>query len=311
MRSTHRSRIALVALFALCAMSCGSQTGTSRVSDASAVGTPASATNSVVSSPSGCAVSTGFGSAPVPSAYPLRTDAPESDAPIDLAGKRPTFTSTQAAVDDVVHRLNFADIKLARVAGPPSSDAFGPWLYVLATVPADTGAALVLPQWETLTIMGAAAELAATGKDLGDAIEGFVLNLQTPDCQIVSATSTRIGPRASGQVFAATGDAADTEFATGVLAKYGVTPVKVETLRGVSQILSVTASVPDAAAMQGNLTAMFAALRSDPPRFESLYLRLQTTAGEDLAVFGNSPRLASGLVWFQPGLDDVLGITHG
>lgn len=311
MHTISRGRTALVTLFALCVMSCGSQTGTSRLSDSSTLGTLASATNSVVSPPSGCTGPADFGSAPVPSVYPLRTDAPESDAPVDPNVTRPKFSSTQAAVDDVVRRLNFVDIKVARVGGPPSSDAFGPWLYVLATVPADTGAVPVRPQWETVTIMGAAAELAATGKELGDAIEGFVLDLQTADCQIVSATSTRIGPRASGQVFAATGDAADTEFATGVLTKFGVTPVKVETLRGVSQILTVTASIPNADAMQGNLTAMFEALKGAPLRFESVYLQLQTTAGEDLAVFGNSPRLASGLIWFQPGLEDVLGLTHG
>jgi hypothetical protein len=219
-------------------------------------------------------------------------------------------SSAQAAVDDVVSRLDFADVSVARIGGPPSPDAFGPWLYVLATVPAVGGALIARPQWEAVTIMGAAAEMAATGNDLGDAIEGWVLDLQTPDCQIVSESSTSIGPRASGQVFAATGDAADTEFATGVLDKYRVTPVKVETVNGMPQILVVTASVPSADAMNGNLSAMFEELKGAPLRFESLYLQLQTSAGEDLAVLGSSPRIASGTVWVEPGLEDVLGIAH-
>jgi hypothetical protein len=313
------SRYVSFALLALCLVSCGSQrtvgsTDTTVVSDTSTLSTLPTTTVSGASpqtvAQATCTVPGDFGSAPAPSAYPLRTDAPESDAPIDPSVSRPMSSSAQAAVDDVISRLNFADINVARIGGPPSPDAFGPWLYVLATVPAASGVSIARPQWETITILGAAAELAATGDELGDAIEGWVLDLQTPDCQIVSEASVRIGPRASGQVFAATGDPADTEFATGVLDKYGVTPVKVETFRGVFQILTITASIPSAEAMNGNLSAMFEELKGAPLRFESLYLQLQTSTGEDLAVLGSSPRIASGTVWVQPGLEDVLGIAH-
>jgi hypothetical protein len=319
-RTSPRSGACLVALLALCLTSCGAQrsvgsTDASVVSDASTLTTLPDATEVDTSTqtvaPAACTVPADFDSAPVPATYPLRTDAPESDAPVDLSVKRPISSSAQAAVDDVVNRLDFLDVSVARIGGPPSPDAFGPWLYVLATVPAVGGALIARPQWEAVTILGAAAEMAATGNELGDAIEGWVLDLQTPDCQIVSETSTRIGPRASGQVFAATGDAADTEFATGVLDKYGVTPVKVETFRAVSQILIVTASISSAEAMNGNLSAMFEELKGVPLRFESLYLQLQTSSGEDLAVLGSSPRIGSGLVWVQPGLEDVLGIMHG
>jgi hypothetical protein len=312
--TTNGSVPAIATLLVLAVASCGSPVaGSTEPSDASKalVSTSASLGSAASAAPIACAAPTDFASAPVPSEYPLRTEAPESDAPVSPDVKPPLFSSPQAAVDDVVQRLAFEDIKAARIAGPPAPDAVGPWLYVLATVPEDSGAAVVRPQWETVTILGAAAESAATGKDLGDAIEGFVLELQTPDCQIVSESSVRIGPRASGQIYSATADAADTDFATGVLKKYGVTPVKVETQTGVSQILSVVGSIPNAEAMDGNLTAMFEELKGSPPRFESVYLQLETTKGENLAAFGSSPRVASGIVWFEPGLEDVLGITHG
>jgi hypothetical protein len=261
-------------------------------------------------STSGCSVPSDFGSAPVPEAYALRTDQPESEVPIDSNIKRPLVSPPQAAVDEVVRRFNFADIKVARLGGPPAG-AFGPWLYVLATVPSDDGRVMLRPQWEAITIMGDAAELAASGANLGDAIEGWVLDLQTPDCRIVSEQSVHIGPRAAGQVFAATGGQSDIDFAQGVLDKYGLTPVSIDTLDGVSPVLVVTASIADPTAMNGNFTKMRMDLDSTPPRFESVYLRLQTTAGDDLAISGGSARIGSGGVWFQPGMDAVLGIAHG
>ena len=310
------SRI-IVGVCALAVSSCGSRssplsTGTERATASSASASTSTPPDSTPpESASDCSVPSDFGSAPVPTAYPLRTDQPESDVPVDATIKRPIVSPPQAAVDEVVRRFNFSDIKVARLGGPPGPDAFGPWLYILATVASDNGRDMVRPQWEAITIMGDAAELAATYKQLGDAIEGFELYLQTPDCQYVSETATRIGPRAVGQVFAATGDQSDVDFAKGVLVKYGVTPVSVETLHGVSPVLTVTASIADATAMNGNLTQMYVDLEGTPPRFESVYMRLQTTAGEDLAVSGGSARIASGGVWFQPGLDAVLGISHG
>jgi hypothetical protein len=230
--------------------------------------------------------------------------------PIDTTIERPIVTPPQAAVDEVVHRFDFADIASARLAGPPAG-AGGPYLYVVAIVPSADGRYMVRPEWETVTIVGDAAELATTTTSLGDAIEGFALYLQTPDCQYVSESAVRIGSGAAGQIFAATGDQSDVDFATAVLEKYGVTPVSIELLDGVSPVLVVTASIPDAQAMNGNFTRMSMELEGTPPRFASMYLRLQTTAGEDLAVSAGSSRIASGGVWFEPGLDDVLGIVHG
>ncbi|MGZ4792485.1 MAG: hypothetical protein ACXWBO_11505 [Ilumatobacteraceae bacterium] len=231
--------------------------------------------------------------------------------PIDPNIKRPIISPPQAAVDEVVRRFNFADIKSARLGGPPDPGAFGPWLYIVATVPSDDGRYMMRPEWEAVTIVGEAAELAATSPSLGDAIEGWAIYLETPDCRNVSGSATAIGSGAAGQVFAASGGESDVDLVKGVLQNYGVTPVSVEILDVVSPVLVVTASLADPTAMNGNFTTMSMELEGTPPRFASMYLRLQNTAGADLAISGGSARISSGGVWFQPGMDDVLGIVHG
>lgn len=310
-------------LCTLCAFvlaSCGSQSGiepsatdvivTAAPGSTSNRQEPTSTNSTIPEAANTCEIPDGFGSTPAPAKYPLRADEPESQVPIDTSIKRPIVSSPQAAVDRVVSQFHFADIKYARLGGPPDPGAVGPYLYMLASVPSTDGQFLVRPQWEAITIMGDAAELAATGADLGDTIEGFVIALQTPDCQIVSQQAAHIGPRAAGQVFAGTNSQTAIDYASAVLDKYGANPVSVETLDGVSAVLSVTASISDPKAMNGTFPAMFSDLTGTPPRFASVYLQLQTTAGDALAISAGSARLASGVGWTQPGLEDVLGIQN-
>ena len=301
---------AALALVALVAGSCGSSS--SIESGGTNVGTPSSeVTPTTVQSTNDCGVPPEFGSAPASTDYPLLGDKPEADAPIDTSINRPIVSSPQDAVDEVVQRFKFSDIKVARLGGRPDAAAVGgPWLYVLVSVPSGDGQWRVRAEFESLTIMGEAAELAATTNDLADAIGGIVLGLQTPDCQTISEDANSTGPRAAGQVFTATRGAADIDFAKHVLSKYGATPVNVAILDGAS-VLMVTALVPDVTAMNESIGQMFPDLQGAPLRFASVYLRLQTSAGEDLATFAGSPRVGGGSVWVQPGLEATFGIIHG
>ncbi len=301
---------AACALCVLVASSCGSLSSIdSRGADASTPSSdfapaPVLATND-------CGVPPEFGSTPMSTDYPLRGDMPESDAPIDTSIKRPIVSTPQAAVDEVVQRFKFSDIKVARLGGRPDAAAIGgPWLYVLVSVPSGDGQWRVRAEFVAATIMGEAAELAVTSNDLADAIGGIVLGLQTPDCQIISEDANSTGPRAAGQVFTATRNAADVDFAKQVLSKYGATPVSVAILGGAS-VLMVTASIPDVKTMNENIGQMFPDLQGSPLRFASVFLRLQTSDGEDVAIFAGSQRIAAGSVWVQPGLESTFGIIHG
>ncbi len=305
---TTRQSYRTMSVLALCAVvtsSCGSRPSID--SGGTNVGTASSKlAATTVQSTTDCGIPAGFGATGVPPSLRLRSDQPESDAPIEANIKRPIVSTPQAALDEVVQRFKFSDIKVARFGDRPDAAALGgPWLYVLASVPSDTGLWRVRADFEAVTILGEAAELAVTSNDLVDSIGGYVLNLQTPDCRIVYEAASAIGPRAAGQVFAATGNTADIDFAKNVLSKYGVTPVNVATLNGAS-VLTVTASIPDAKAMNGNLRQMFQDLKGVPLRFASVYLRLQTDSGEDLAILISSPRLAYGSSWVQTGLEETL-----
>jgi hypothetical protein len=256
---------------------------------------------------------------------------PRRDAePTHHAGVRPTryvsetttyepqdVDSAVAATLDGLDRDLFADLYLGNPRCTDSCD--GSWVFASVRLApgeaAGVGGAALPSLWQADLAQGAIAErIAGDAFDLHDVVSGSDVTLRFED-----GTTEDLGGGAGdiqpGQLFAAqaTGES-DTSIVADVetaLREYGLAPTTVRVLHPLGPAVYAQARVEDVNTIGGDWSAIQSAILGDPYRYEGLYLEIDGLDGQALARGATSYRSGSGRVWFEPGMDSVLGIAHG
>jgi hypothetical protein len=225
--------------------------------------------------------------------------------------------SAVAATLDGLDRDLFAEL---RVGNPGCTDSCdGSWVFASVRLApgevAGVGGAALPSLWQADLAQGAIAErIAGDAVDLRDVISGSDVTLRFDD-----GTTEDLGGGAGdiqpGQLFAAqaTGESdssivADVQTA---LREYGLAPTTVRVLHPLGPAVYAQARVDDVSTIRGDWSAIQSAILGDPFRYEGLYLEIDGSDGHALARGATSYRSGSGMVWFEPGMDSVLGIAHG
>lgn len=192
------------------------------------------------------------------------------------------------------------------------SDRTGTWMYATVRAPATAGQA-VPGMWEAELAQGALGELlpGKDASDIGGTIVGSTIMLDTG-----SGTAEQIGGGtgdvAPGQNFRAQAthqtDAQITGSIDATLARFGLTSLGIRVLRPLGPAPSVVAQVADPATLAGRWAELLQALNNGD--YEGLYLELLSRSGSVLVRSYSALRMGANGVWFAPGMDDLLGITH-
>jgi hypothetical protein len=223
------------------------------------------------------------------------------------------------AIDRAVGGLDSASFVDYHLSGDPPHeypDSSGQWWYATVSGPSALDGAALKMDWEAALAQGSIAEQISGDEvcDLAHVIRGSSVKLELPDgsTRFLGGGAGDISP---DQLFAdQASNSTDEEIVQQVedaLGRYPLTTDGVDVLHPLGAAVAVVATVEQANDIKGQYEAIRSSVLGDPLRFEGLYLEIDTPDGEPLVRSGTSYRSGAGMVWFAPGMDEVLGIAHG
>jgi hypothetical protein len=228
---------------------------------------------------------------------------PASVAPISLA----------EALDRIRTQSGLPDLVSLAVGAPqePANPGTGlPWLDIAMRTPSVGDGGEMAALWESDLLMGAVADLIATGPSHWDTLSGATLTELLPGGGRASAPETA-GAIVSRQLFADDPPEAIERRIADAAASFGLEVVSTRVVHALTAAPMVVLRTSDPNVLR-RLPEITGALFGDfPPAYEGHYLEIQNQSGHPLVRLAASFRTGAGRTWNDPSVTDVANIIHG
>jgi len=235
-----------------------------------------------------------------------------------IAGRGAYRVTNRAAIAQTMAGLNSAVISSVALSAPPSRSGYTTGNWFRATIGAEGSSSPehLLPYiWQASLAQGAIADrIAGARQNLANVIVDSTISIRSLDGTL-RPVAGGAGDVSSHQLFAAQAenmsDRAIERSMGATLRSYGLTPVRIQVLHPLGPAVSVRAKVGTLGDMRGRFASLLNALNPGQSSYEGLYLELDRDDGTPVVRASQSLRAGMGQVWFAPGMDRYLGITHG
>jgi hypothetical protein len=259
-----------------------------------------------------CGVAVGAGTL----AWAAQNDSLTEFGQVNPSAVRIRQQSAAVALAEASKKLTPGVLVSASLGASPSARARqGTWLYVTVAAPAVADGQEIESLWEADLLQGVLAESQSGGQgNLADAVVGSSFSVKLPDGVVVPDVGGGAGDVRAGQTFGGETQESDEVLIQRVkdaLASHGLQSVEVRMLRVGEPAALIVAQVTDPSAIHGDFEGIREAVLGSPIGFEGLYLEIRDASGKAFVRTSTAYRTGAGRLWVQPGLDDVVGVSHG
>jgi hypothetical protein len=226
-------------------------------------------------------------------------------APISLAEALERIR-TQSGLPDLV------SVVVGTPQEPADPGTALPWLDIAMRTSSVGDGGDMAALWESDLLMGAVADLIATGPSHWDTLSGAALTELLPGGGQASAPQTEgAGAIVSRQLFADDPPEVIERRISDAAASFGLVVVSTRVLHALTAAPMVVLRTSDPNVLR-QLPQITGALFGDfPPTYEGHYLEIQDMSGHALVRLAASFRTGAGRTWTDPSVADVANIIHG